>query len=103
MELFDGLAILTTNHPEKVDPAFSRRLRFSIEFPRPDAIARLAIWEQSIPTEHREKGLDLEFLVLSLDLTGGSIRQIALHAAMAAAASPDHSKITKDHLHAATR
>ncbi|WP_166300660.1 ATP-binding protein [Bradyrhizobium sp. 2S1] len=102
MELFDGLAILTTNHPENVDPAFSRRLRFSIEFPRPDATARLAIWEQSLPKgEHREEDLGLEFLARRLDLTGGSIRQIALHAAMGAAR--DKRMIAKDHVNAATR
>jgi SpoVK/Ycf46/Vps4 family AAA+-type ATPase len=102
MELFDGLAILTTNHPENVDPAFSRRLRFSVEFPRPDATARLAIWEQSIPRgPHREENLDLQYFAHRFELTGGSIRQVALHAAMAAAR--DHRKIGKDHVQAAMR
>ena len=35
MELFDGLAILTTNHPRNIDPAFGRRLRFTVDFPFP--------------------------------------------------------------------
>ena len=102
MELFDGLAILTTNHPENVDPAFSRRLRFSVEFPRPDATARLAIWEQSIPKgEHREESLDLGYFAHRFELTGGSIRQVTLHSAMAAAR--DDRKIGKDHVQAAMR
>ena len=46
---FAGLAILTTNHPENIDPAFTRRLRFNVDFPRPSAADRLRIWEQSIP------------------------------------------------------
>jgi SpoVK/Ycf46/Vps4 family AAA+-type ATPase len=86
MEAFSGLAILTSNHPENIDPAFARRLRFQIDFPRPDAAARKTIWEQSIPPgAHREPDLDFAFVARALDLTGGSIRTIALHAAIAAA------------------
>ncbi|MDB5693514.1 MAG: hypothetical protein JWO81_2577 [Alphaproteobacteria bacterium] len=86
METFTGLAILTTNHPENVDPAFARRLRFEVQFPRPDAAARLRIWERSIPVgPHREERLEFDFYARRFDITGGSIRQIALHAAVAAA------------------
>jgi hypothetical protein len=86
MESFPGLAILTTNFPENVDPAFTRRLRFEIEFPRPDAAGRLRIWEKSIPAGPlRDERLEFDFYARRFDITGGSIRQIALHAAVAAA------------------
>jgi hypothetical protein len=104
MELFDGLAILTTNHPDNVDPAFTRRLRFGIEFPRPDATARLTIWNIAIPEEFREpRDLDLKLFARRLDITGGTIRQIALHAAMSAAAASDTLGITREHIDAAAR
>jgi hypothetical protein len=102
LEAFSGVTILTTNCPENVDPAFTRRLRFSVEFPPPAIAARRAIWEQLIPKgEHRDEALDLAFLARRLELTGGSIRQIALHAAMAAAG--DGGMICQQHLHEAVR
>ena len=36
LESFDGLAILTTNRKQNIDPAFLRRLRFVISFPPPE-------------------------------------------------------------------
>ena len=39
MESFRGLAILTTNMKSALDKAFERRLRFTVEFPFPDATA----------------------------------------------------------------
>jgi SpoVK/Ycf46/Vps4 family AAA+-type ATPase len=36
MEAYESLAILTTNLRQSLDPAFLRRLRFIVEFPRPD-------------------------------------------------------------------
>lgn len=85
MQQFAGLAILTSNHPENIDPAFTRRLRFRVEFPKPSPADRLRIWDQSIPAAHREEGLDLTRIAFALDVTGGVIRQMALHAAVLAA------------------
>ena len=88
MEAFDGLAILTTNMKKNLDQAFTRRLRFMIEFPRPDADAREQIWRQCLPEESHEIS-DREFRQLArrIDLTGGQIRQTTLRAAFIAAAA----------------
>jgi SpoVK/Ycf46/Vps4 family AAA+-type ATPase len=40
MEAYRGLAILTTNMKDALDPAFSRRIRFVVQFPFPDAVQR---------------------------------------------------------------
>jgi hypothetical protein len=85
MQQFAGLAILTSNHPENIDPAFTRRLRFNITFPRPSAADRLRIWEQSIPASLRIEPLNLKRLAFALDIPGATIRQMALHAAVFAA------------------
>jgi len=85
IQRFTGLALLTTNHADNLDPAFTRRLRFRIEFPRPTAGDRLTIWEQSFPPQLRAEPLDLRAIAFALDLTGGTIRQMAVHAAMLAA------------------
>jgi len=85
MQQFAGLAILTSNHPENIDQAFTRRLHFRLEFPRPSAADRLKIWNQSVPAARREEGLDLTRIAFALDVTGGIIRQMALRAAVRAA------------------
>ena len=101
MQQFAGLAILTSNHPENIDPAFTRRLRFNVAFPRPSAADRLRIWEQSIPPPIRAEWLDLKRLAFALDVTGGIIRQMALHAAVLAAEAG--ATIAFDHLLAGAR
>ena len=57
MEAYRGLAILTTNLKSSLDKAFQRRLRFSVNFPFPDAAQREAIWSRFFrrtPTEGLE-------------------------------------------------
>ena len=49
MEEYRGLAILTTNMKEALDPAFLRRIRFVVQFPFPDARQRFLIWEKVFP------------------------------------------------------
>jgi SpoVK/Ycf46/Vps4 family AAA+-type ATPase len=102
MEAYEGLAILTTNLRQNLDPAFLRRLRFIVEFPRPDAEAREKIWRRCLPDESHELN-DAEFRLLGrrIDLTGGHIRQITLRAAFVAAAA--ESVIRLEHIAHASR
>ena len=94
MEAFEGLAILTTNMRKNLDPAFVRRLRFIIEFPRPDAPAREHIWRLCLPeNSHDLQGAEFRQLARRLELTGGQIRQITLRAAFIAAAANDRIKL----------
>lgn len=88
LEAFEGLAILTTNMRRNLDPAFLRRLRFIIDFPKPDVEARERIWRQCLPREsHALDDGEFRQLARRLDLTGGQIRQITLRAAFSAAAA----------------
>jgi hypothetical protein len=97
MEAFDGLAILTTNMKQGLDPAFLRRLRFIIDFPRPDAEARERIWRQCLPEgSHALTNAALRQLARKIDVTGGHLRQITLRAAFLAAAAG--SLITLEHV-----
>lgn len=84
MEAYRGLAILTTNMKNALDPAFLRRIRFVVHFPFPDAEQRAKIWEGIFPKENITKGLDYNKLA-HLNVTGGSIYNIALSAAFLAA------------------
>jgi SpoVK/Ycf46/Vps4 family AAA+-type ATPase len=99
MESYRGLAILTTNLRSNVDRAFLRRLRFVVQFPFPDAEQRAEIWRRTIPADAPLDGVEPE-QVARLNVSGGSIRSIALSAAFAAA--EDGTPITRAHvLHAA--
>ena len=84
MESYQGLAILTTNFKSSLDKAFQRRLRFSIEFPFPDAAHRRAIWERVFPARTPTHELRPERLA-ALNVSGGNIRNIAMNAAFLAA------------------
>ncbi len=84
MEAYRGLAILTTNHKAALDSAFSRRLRFVVQFPFPDTAQREAIWRSVFPAKAPVGPLDFGKLA-RLNATGGSIRNIALTAAYLAA------------------
>ncbi|BCT91029.1 ATPase AAA [Lysobacter helvus] len=102
MEAYEGLAILTTNLRQNLDAAFLRRLRFIIDFPRPDAEARDRIWRSCLPAKARGALDDAAFRLLGrrIDLTGGHIRQITLRAAFIAAAAD--KKIDLSHIARAT-
>ncbi len=84
METYRGLAILTTNQRQALDGAFLRRLRFVVTFPFPDAARRADIWRRVFPPGTPTEGLDVAALA-RLNVAGGNIRNIALHAAFLAA------------------
>ena len=84
MEVYRGLAILTTNMKNALDDAFMRRIRFVVQFPFPDAIQRAEIWRRIFPARTPTDGLDAEKLA-HLNVAGGNICNIALHAAFVAA------------------
>jgi hypothetical protein len=84
MEAYRGLAILTTNMKEALDPAFLRRLRFVVQFPFPDRAQRAEIWRRIFSQKTPTDQLDLDVLS-RLSISGGNIRSIALNAAFAAA------------------
>jgi len=84
IESYRGLAILTTNMKSALDRAFLRRLRFIVQFPFPDARSREQIWQRQFPSGAPMGPVDFAGLA-RLQLTGGSIRSVAIHAAFRAA------------------
>ena len=84
MEAYRGLAVLTTNMKNALDPAFLRRLRFIVHFPFPEAAQRAEIWRRTFPSAAPTDGLDVDKLA-RLTITGGNIQNIALNAAFLAA------------------
>ena len=102
IEEYEGIAILATNFRRNMDEAFVRRLQFTIDFPLPGEADRYRMWQRILPAETpRDSSIDLALLARRFDLSGGSIRNIALAAAFLAADDQDIVRMT--HLIAATQ
>jgi len=86
IENHQGPCILTTNLRQNLDPAFARRFQVVLEFPRPEPQARVQLWQKHLPPRAPyEKNINVDILGQELKLTGGQIRNTALHAAFLAA------------------
>jgi hypothetical protein len=86
IEAHQGPVILTTNLRKNLDQAFARRFQVVVDFPRPDAAARARLWRILLPPRAPlAPDVDPVFLGAAVTLTGGSIRNAALHAAYLAA------------------
>ena len=97
MELFEGVAILTTNLRANLDEAFTRRLDAVVDFPVPDDDGRLHLWDKHLPPGvPRGDDLDLGFMARQFKFSGGNIRNIALAGAYLAAA--DDEPLSMAHL-----
>ncbi|MCB1742772.1 MAG: ATP-binding protein [Gammaproteobacteria bacterium] len=97
IEVHRGPCILTSNLRKHLDPAFARRFQLVVEFPRPDAAARSELWRRLLPPRApRAPDVRPEFLGNALSLSGGGIRNAALHAAYLAAG--ESRPISLDHV-----
>ena len=87
IEHFDGLVVLATNLQRNIDTAFLRRVHVAVDFTEPDEPRRRAIWALAFPpgAPVDVAGADLDALAAEWKLTGGSIANVALHAAFLAA------------------
>src|SRR5258708_28989487 len=94
VEAYRGLAILTSNLKNAVDAAFLRRLRFVVHFPFPDAPQRAEIWRRGFPPETPAAGLDPDRLARP-DLSGGSIRNLAMGPAFLAPAAGEPGRMAQ--------
>lgn len=85
IEMFNGVAILATNLKSQIDKAFMRRLRFVVEFPFPSPAERARIWQTVFPPQTPLAEDVNPARLARLNLTGGSIHNVALNAAFLAA------------------
>ncbi len=99
LESFEGILIVTTNAGERIDSAFQRRMDVVIAFRPPEVEERWAIWQLHLPPAHAVHSAFLEEVAQRCVLSGGQIRNVALHAALLAL--DDGGIITSEHLEAA--
>jgi len=90
MEAHAGLVILSTNRRANIDPAFIRRLRHVVEFPRPGPAERLLLWRSMLAAlGAAEAALEdgLARLAATHELSPAQIKGAALSARYAAMAA----------------
>lgn len=86
MDEYEGIVILATNLRNNMDEAFTRRMQATVDFPFPEEDYRRRIFEGILPKEAPlSPDIDFAFLARQFKLTGGNIKNIALHAAFLAA------------------
>ncbi|MEP6925795.1 MAG: ATP-binding protein [Pyrinomonadaceae bacterium] len=101
LESFEGILIVTTNAGGRIDSAFERRMDAVIEFAPPGAAQRWRIWQLHLPENHTVSSAFLHEVVQRCELSGGQIRNVALHAA--ALAVGNKTLLNRAHLENALR
>ncbi len=101
LENYEGIVLITTNAGNRIDSAFSRRLDVIIDFAPPEAPERWLIWQAHLPQEHSVSRDFLQEVASRCTMTGGQIRNAALHATLLALG--EGGKVTDSHLEAAVQ
>jgi hypothetical protein len=84
LESFEGILVVTTNASERIDNAFQRRMDVVISFSPPSPPERWAIWQLHLPPDHAVDYSLLEEVAGRCVLSGGQIKNAALHASLLA-------------------
>ena len=101
LESSSGIVIVTTNSSELIDNAFQRRMDVTVDFRLPDATERWQIWQLHLPSASTVDERLLTEVVTRCTLTGGQIRNAALHATLLAL--NNGGIVTNDYLEAAVQ
>lgn len=89
LEDYEGIALLASNKKNNIDPAFIRRIRYVLDFRRPDANQRRTIWRrilrELIGAEIlRELEPAIAVLAEAVELSGAQIKNAVLAAVFVA-------------------
>ena len=85
LESYEGVLLVTTNAASRIDSAFQRRMDVHVSFEAPDAAMRYDIWLRHLPRDgHGVEEAFLRTAAARCALTGGQIRNGALHATVLA-------------------
>ncbi|MGW3287106.1 ATP-binding protein [Streptomyces sp. NPDC001002] len=102
IEEYEGVVVLATNLRQNIDDAFTRRIRFVVEFPFPEADDRRRIWQTLFPPgAPLAADVDPARLAREFAVTGANIKNIVLQAAFLAAA--EGTAIGRPHILRGTR
>lgn len=100
LESYRGVVILATNRRSDLDAAFVRRVRHVLDFPRPHAAERFALWRRAIaavaPKQWKNLSKPLRQAADAVDVTGAQIKGAATTALFLA--RRDKTSIGIEHL-----
>lgn len=86
MEEYDGICILSTNRFNNFDPAFVRRITYTVHLQKPDVETRVQLYQSILPKQAKvEEELDFDFFAKQFDFTGSQIKAVLYNAAFMAA------------------
>lgn len=85
LEDYQGIALLASNKKNNIDPAFIRRIRYVLDFARPDAAQRRTIWRRVLgellgPEALRPLEPAIAIVADSIDISGAQIKNAVLAA-----------------------
>jgi SpoVK/Ycf46/Vps4 family AAA+-type ATPase len=104
LDRFDGLVILATATPERLDATLDRRVMLRLLLEVPTGAMREKIWRALLlPTVPLDADVDVNQIAKRYELTGGSIRSAVLYAVSKAVARGASSKLTRADLDAAAQ
>jgi hypothetical protein len=84
LENYQGIVVVTTNASQYIDTGFQRRMDVVVNFVPPQAQERWHIWQLHLPAGHAVDPIYLEEVAARCALSGGQIRNAALHATLLA-------------------
>jgi len=104
LDRFDGLVILTTSAPERLDPTLDRRVMLRLPLEVPTGAMREKIWRSLLlPSVPLDGDVDVNQLAKRYELSGGSIRSAVLYAVSKAVSRGAASTLTRADLDGAAQ
>ena len=80
LERHNGICVMTTNRPVKLDKALARRIDINLHFPQPNTEARKSIWKYVIPSKMPQEKIDFD-AIAEIQINGGIIKNAILSCA----------------------
>jgi SpoVK/Ycf46/Vps4 family AAA+-type ATPase len=81
-EDYEGIVLLSTNYMSNLDPAFKRRIKYTVPFAMPEKDERLRLWNTLLPDEaKRDETLNLRYFADNFELSGSGIKEVLINAA----------------------
>jgi hypothetical protein len=84
LEAYSGIVLITSNAAGRIDQAFQRRIDITVDFQPPGAEQRWQIWAAHLPPDHDVGDRLLTDVARRCTMTGGAIRNVAVHATLLA-------------------
>jgi hypothetical protein len=83
IEGYEGILLVTSNAPDRIDEAFARRMDVVVQFRLPDEGLRYEILDRHLGTHSASDAL-IQEIACRCALSGGQLRNLALHARLLA-------------------